>query len=282
MRWSNHALKEMERVPFFIRKMVKKRVEELARQQGSELVVPDHLEACRQRFMKGQEQEVRGYRLEQCFGARDCANRVLGPTDIIERLEAFLNGQDLKEFLKEQVSGPLKMHHEFRVSVSFCPNACSRPQIVDFGLIGAVRPAVSESDCTMCRACVDECGEGAIVLDEGQAPVIDVGRCLCCGHCVRACPASTLEPALEGFRVMVGGKLGRHPRLAHELPGIFGDGDVMEIVEKVMDFYRSCSRNGERLGAVINRKGLEWLYDSIGIPMGDKTIEDFGLQKKTR
>lgn len=282
MRWSDDALKEMERVPFFIRKMVKKRVEEFARQQGSELVVPDHLEACRQRFMKNQELEVRGHRLEQCFGAGDCANRVLGPTDIVERLEALLNGQDLKEFLKEQVSGSLKMHHEFRLSVSFCPNACSRPQIVDFGLIGAARPAVSEFQCTMCLACVDECREGAIVLDKGPAPMLDDDRCLYCGDCVRVCSASTLKLETEGFRVMVGGKLGRHPQLAHELPGIFGEGDVMEIAGKIMDFYRSCSRNGERLGAVINRKGLELLYDFIGIPIGDKTCGDVGLRKKTR
>ena len=35
------------------------------------------------------------------------------------------------------------MHHEFRVSLSACPNACSRPQIVDIGLIGAVTPVLT-------------------------------------------------------------------------------------------------------------------------------------------
>lgn len=269
MRWSNEASKEMIRVPFFIRKTVKKRVEEFARQQGSDLVAPNHLEACRQRFMKSQDYEVRGYRLEQCFGARDCPNRVLGATDMVERLEVFFNGQGLKEFLKEQVAGPLKMHHEFRVSVSFCPNACSRPQIVDFGLIGAVRPAVAESQCTRCGACIEKCREGAIILYEGRTPWIDDDKCLYCGHCTRVCPASTLERKTEGFRVMVGGKLGRHPQLAHEFFGVFEDEDVMKIAGKVMDFYRSNSINGERLGAVISRKGLELLYDSIGISVRD-------------
>ena len=266
MRWSEAALKEMERVPFFIRKMVKKRVEEFARQQGSQFVVPGHLEACRRRFMKNQAQEVRGHRLETCFGAEDCTNRVLAPTSIVRRLEEFFSSLDLKEFLRGRVSGPLKMHHEFRVSVSFCPNACSRPQIVDLGIIGAVRPAVTEMECSMCRACLEECREEAIDLLEDKGPVIDRERCLYCGHCTKVCPTSSLERELEGFRVMVGGKLGRHPQLAHELPGIFSEEEVMEIAGKVVDFYMSDCRNGERLGALISRTGLESLYKFMGIP----------------
>ena len=60
----------------------------------------------------------------------------------------LLESENLKEFLKERVKGPLKLHHEFRVSVSDCPNACSRPQIVDLGLIGALRPGPGEGACT--------------------------------------------------------------------------------------------------------------------------------------
>ncbi len=268
MRWSKDAMKEMERVPFFLRKMVKGKVEEFARRQGSQLVIPDHLEACRRRFMENQEPEVRGYRLETCFGARECTNRVLGPTDLVERLDELFSSLDLKAFLHQRVSGLLKMHHEFRVSMSFCPNACSRPQIADLGIIGAVGPEITDEACCHCRECLQECREGAISLAEGQTPVIHEERCLYCGHCTRVCPTSTLKAGREGFRLLAGGKLGRHPRLGHELPGIFSEDEVIEKSEKIIDFYRSECSEGERLGAILDRIGLESLYRFIEIPLG--------------
>ncbi len=268
MRWSDDALKEMSRVPFFIRKMVKKRVEEFVQQQGSTLVLTDHLEECRQRFMKDQHREVKGYQLETCFGAKNCSNRVLGPSTLVEKLEKFFHGQALKEFLEENISGPIKLHHEFRVSVSFCPNACSRPQIVDMGIIGAVRPAwASGNECSSCGACCEECKEDAITLVEDAGPLVDCEKCLCCGHCIRVCPTSALEIDKEGFRIMIGGKLGRHPQLAHELQGIFSEESVLDIAEKIVGFYKTNSRDGERLGAVINRIGLDRVYKHIGIPL---------------
>ena len=62
----------------------------------------------------------------------------------------------------------MKMHHEFRVSISDCPNACSRPQIADLGLIGARRPRVTDETCSQCGACVEVCREEAISLREGN------------------------------------------------------------------------------------------------------------------
>ncbi len=273
MRWSSQALKEMERVPFFIRKMVKKRVEEYAHQHGADEVVPRHLEACRQRFMKNQESEVKGYRLETCFGDEGCDNRVLGPSRLVEKLDGMLAGKGFREFLQKNIQGPLKMHHEFRVSVSFCPNACSRPQIVDIGIIGAVRPRAAQAECTMCMACLEECREEALNLEEGRLPLIDQTRCLFCGHCVRVCPAGVLETGAEGFRVMAGGKLGRHPRLGHELPGIFSEEETMEIAERIVSFYLSNSRQGERLGALTARIGLESLYRFINVPFEGQNLE---------
>ena len=253
-------------MPFFIRSMVKRRVEEFASRQGSDLVLPRHLEECRQRFMESQDREVQGYRIEACFGSRKCSNRVLGDTSILEDLERFFGLQDFRGFLEQNVNGPLKMHHEFRVSVSFCPNACSRPQIADIGLIGAVRPSVASMECTGCQACLEECQEGAVRLDGEGPPGIDQGLCLGCGHCIRACPSGTLEAVSEGFRVMLGGKLGRHPVLAHELPGLFSEGQAMNVVAGVVDFYRANSRKGERLGALIGRKGLDVIYGFLNIP----------------
>lgn len=164
----------------------------------------------------------------------------------------------------------MKMHHEFRVSVSFCPNACSRPQIVDLGIIGAVRPAAISSECTFCNLCLDKCREEAIDLPSHGKPLIDYEKCLFCGHCTSVCQPSVLEREKEGFRVMVGGKLGRHPQLAYELPGIFVQEQVLDIAEKVVDFYRRRCAGGERLGVLVNRVGIKEFYRFLGLPYGKK------------
>jgi dissimilatory sulfite reductase (desulfoviridin) alpha/beta subunit len=160
--------------------------------------------------------------------------------------------------LAEKVKGPLKLHHEFRVSISDCPNACSRPQIADIGLIGARRPHISSEECIQCGACVEACREGAIVL-AGNWPVIDWQKCVFCGQCISACPTRTLQDEKRGFRIQVGGKLGRHPRLAEELPEIFSEEETLKMVGRCLDHYQKHCRHGERFGEVLERTGLREL-----------------------
>ena len=63
------------------------------------------------------------------------------------------------------------MYHEFRISISHCPNACSQPQIVDVGLIGACRPEVTGEDCTLCGECLQICRETAISIKQWEKRV---------------------------------------------------------------------------------------------------------------
>lgn len=46
-------------------------------------------------------------------------------------------------------------------------------------------------DCIGCSACVNECPQGAIEIQDGQA-VVDEATCVKCGICVDACPASAI------------------------------------------------------------------------------------------
>jgi anaerobic sulfite reductase subunit C len=63
----------------------------------------------------------------------------------------------------------------------------------------------------------------------------------------------------KGYRVLVGGKLGRHPRLAEEIPGIFSKDDALRVVEKCLDLYQERSVHGERLGEILERMGKRQL-----------------------
>jgi anaerobic sulfite reductase subunit C len=262
MRWTPEAEEAVERVPFFVRKRVKKRVEEEAIRSGAKTVRREHVQRCKERYLNRMEDEVKGYQVETCFGPSGCPNRAFVDDEMAGLLEERISKRNWRAFLESRVRGPLKMHHEFRVSVSDCPNACSRPQIADFGLIGAREPAVSEEACSRCEACVEACREGAVSLPEDSGgPVVDADKCLFCGQCIEVCPTGTLREARSGYRIVVGGKLGRHPRLATPLEGIHDREQVLDRLDRCLDFYREQSRRGEPLGEILNRVGREALVE---------------------
>lgn len=258
MKWDTDAEETVGRIPFFVRGRVRKKVEEEARGLGAATVTMAHVRGCQQRFMKNQEREVRGYSVETCFGTGGCSNRIDMDDDLAKRLESLLAGHGLREFMQCKVNGPLKMHHEFRVTIADCPNACSRPQIVDIGLIAASIPQATTEPCVSCGACVAACQEGAISLDTPQ-PTIDRLGCLGCGRCPTVCPSSTIVEERKGYRILLGGKLGRHPQLGRKLAGIYAPEETLSIVEKCLALFKKENRSGERFGEILNRTGLDFL-----------------------
>lgn len=237
MEWSAEAEKQLSRVPFFVRKRVRAKVEEEAISQGAERVETVHLQSSKQKFMSRLSSEVRGYRVEQCFGPSGCPNRAADSSLLAGEVESLLQKSDVLGFLRKNLGREkVKPHHEFRVSIAECPNACSRPQIFDVGIIGARDPDVRRESCTLCTACVDVCREGAVSLND-SGPSIDTASCLKCGQCVDMCPAGSIFDARRGFRVQIGGRLGRHPRLAREIPGVLSEKKVLLVLERCTDLF---------------------------------------------
>ncbi len=258
MRWNRAAEEAIAKVPFFIRRRVKKKVEQDAESRGSAEVTLENIRTVQQNFLKNMEDDIKGYQLENCFGASGCPNRIPTGNNFIATLEEKLRSRDLKTFLKSKVDGPLKFHHEFRVSVSDCPNACSRPQVADLGIVAAVHPTLGEAECSRCGVCAETCIERAVTMTpEMSVPKIDFDRCLFCGHCIRACPTETLVRGREGFRIMIGGKLGRRPRLASEIPRIFSKEETFRLIDLTLDFYFEQNTKGERFGEILERVGIQ-------------------------
>jgi dissimilatory sulfite reductase (desulfoviridin) alpha/beta subunit len=123
---------------------------------------------------------------------------------------------------------------------------------------------LTDEPCTLCEACIDVCKEDAITIsDLDDAPEIDLNLCLQCGLCIKACPTGTIAAGSKGFRVQIGGKLGRHPQLASELPGIYSENEVLEIVSECLSFYKQNSTHGQRFAEIFTAtdfKNLARLY----------------------
>src|SRR5512135_1687591 len=117
--------------------------------------------------------DIRGWRVETCKGPKQgCANRAAPDDALAGDLDALFLERDFATGLRALVGGPLKHRHEFSVAIADCPNACSRPQIADLGLIGAAEPRQTSEVCHQCMGCVHACREGA-VQHPGLLPIVN-------------------------------------------------------------------------------------------------------------
>lgn len=266
MKWTDEAEAAVRNVPFFVRKRVRERVERDATAAGRDRVTLADVQATRQRFLSGMSSEIKGYRLEACFGSGGCPNAVTSSAALVARLETALAEADLLTPLRERVGPDLKFHHEFTVALADCPNACSQPQIRDVGLLAARIPVRGDAPCSGCGACVSACREKAITLGTGdERPSVDPATCLGCDHCVRACPTGHLVSGPALWRVLLAGKLGRHPRLGMELSGLHDDDAVVALVRACMNFWRERCLAGERFSERFSAEDIPDLLAAAGI-----------------
>lgn len=264
MKWTPDADAAIKNVPFFVRKKVRSKIENETAAAGKTVVSLSDVKAAQTRFISKMSSDIKGYQIDTCFGSSGCPNPANSCDVLVKKIETLLKNADLLTFLKERVKGDLKYHHEFRVTLAECPNACSQPQIKDVGIIGAIIPEATDEECTRCDACVEACIERCITLDRKEnIPEIDHGRCLKCGKCIHVCPSGTIAAKNKGFRVQLGGKLGRHPKLAVELEGIYSEDEVLSIVKNCIAYYKKHSKHGERFAEIFD-------------------LKDFNVEEKTR
>jgi len=199
--------------------------------------------------------EIKGWRIETCKGPKQgCPNRAAPDDALAADLDGIFHAHDFTVGLRALVGGTLRRRHEFSVAIADCPNACSRPQIADLGLIGAAEPCFTNEACHQCLGCLHACREGA-VMHPGLLPIINHERCVRCGSCCRVCLSGTLQVGRRGWRILLGGKLGRHPRLGTELAGIYRREGVLAAADCCIGFYLRNARGTERFGELLERTG---------------------------
>jgi dissimilatory sulfite reductase (desulfoviridin) alpha/beta subunit len=68
----------------------------------------------------------------------------------------------------------------------------------------------------------------------------------------------------KGWTVFVGGKMGKSPRFADQLPAVVsGDTQLFSIIEIVLDWFQANGQAAERLGSVLERLGVDGLFAAV-------------------
>lgn len=287
--WTPEAEESLKRVPFFVRQKAKKSIEQYvldklklndasdsySNRNGAVITIED-VKAAKEKFLSNMSKDIKGYQADRCFGASGCSNSANGCGSFLEKAENILKQEDILSFLKQNVKGDLKYHHEFRLSCTDCPNCCSQPQIKDFGVIGAVKPKISDEPCTQCNSCVNACPDNCITFPDNQIdadnisrldnrhsktesdkPTIDFSSCMMCNKCIETCPTGTICEDKRGFKVLLAGRLGRHPRLAIEINKILSEDEAIKILKNSIKFYKKHSKQGERFAKIFNESDIK-------------------------
>lgn len=80
-----------------------------------------------------------------------------------------------------------------------------------------------------------------------QAPIMDIG----------------LFGKKNGWTVLAGGNAGLRPRLADEIATDLSDDEAYDMVENIIAFYEKSCKSPERMGAMIDRVGLDALKTAV-------------------
>lgn len=197
------------------------------------------------------------YIINMCrgFSPQGCRFSVVEDTGIVDQVVSRIESSVWKKSMDSPGNGPLKAHEKLKISFAACPNGCSRPHIHDLGIIGAAKPELRSRLCINCGICSETCREQAIPNSNDMVQV-DYSSCLYCGECVRACPEQAMRVSRAGLRIVVGGRLGRHPRLAQDLGKIFNKEQVISVLDSMLKLHEEGVSQGKRLGLILEQKGL--------------------------
>lgn len=153
----------------------------------------------------------------------------------------------------------VKLPHKFKIGIGGCPNSCMKPSLNDFGIEAHRLPVYDLEKCRGCKKCLvaERCPMRAVKVVDGKARV-DKALCNDCGICVEKCPFG-VTPAVDEpvFAVFVGGTWGKHTRMGTRLSRYYKREELDALVEKTILWFRENAFVKERLGAAIDRVGVD-------------------------
>ncbi len=159
----------------------------------------------------------------------------------------------------------VKLPHKFKIGVGGCPNSCMKPSLNDIGIEGCRAFSFDSELCRGCKKCAvaEGCPSKAVSFIDGKAE-INSDKCTKCGVCIGKCPFGAVpKEAAPVCRVFVGGTWGKTQRMGTLLKNVYSVEDIPTVIEKVMLWYKENGYPKERLGAAIDRLGIDTLEAAI-------------------
>ena len=291
MEWDKPASLLLEKVPPFVQKIVREKVETLARERGKILVTEAEVIAAKDGFMGRSNVQATPqkkpvdteklsilrkypkyfdkdgnpvfYQVKTCRGSEvNCPFLITDSGILADKIRRRLEELNFTEKVIDKIEGQILPHNTMKLAVSGCPNSCSMPQIKDFG-VHAVEPVYVDPDCECieCMKCVEICREDAITVKNRQVS-IDKEKCVHCGLCVRVCPVGTIKAEEKRYRVMIGGKVGRHPKFALDLLPQTDESTALKALDVCVDIILS-SKTEHRFRTLIEQQGIDEIKKRI-------------------
>ncbi len=116
---------------------------------------------------------------------------------------------------------------------------------------------------TFCKRGIQDSLAMGLNLDEKyhglELPAkLKIGVSGCPNQCGETCIKDVgLVGMPKGWKLLVGGNGGAKPRLSRELATDLSQEQALELVDKIIDFYKTNARPHQRLGSMIEKAGFD-------------------------
>ena len=153
--------------------------------------------------------------------------------------------------------------HKFKIAG--CPNNCVKPNLNDMGIIGQRIPKPDAEKCRGCKKCQIEksCPVHVPKLVDGKL-YIDPEECIHCGRCKGKCPfGAVAKHDKEVYKIFVGGTWGKKTRMGTALSRFVEKEEIFPLLEKTMLWFKENAYQKERLGAAIDRIGVDKMEEAL-------------------
>ena len=139
-----------------------------------------------------------------------------------------------------------------------------KPSLNDVGIEGNKEYVFDADKCRGCGKCgvMEACPVKAVSKD-GKA-MIDEKKCIHCGLCVGKCPFGAVPAeAVSVCTIYAGGTWGKYQRVGTPISRRVPESEAADYIEKILLWYKENGFVKERLGAAMDRIGLDVFEKAI-------------------